>query len=140
MFRPHFKHPRLRGRTKATFTPTQVAALYGFPTGATGATKHVAVIELAGDFSQQDLDRYFKNLGLPRVNPVIPHLIDGATRKSDPNGADAEVMLDLCVIGAIAPGVQLHCYFAPNTDLGFLDAINQAIKIFVAGGNTGFQE
>lgn len=126
-FRPYFKHPRIRFHaSSASYTPKQLAALYSFPTGATGAGKKAAVIELGGDFSQTDLDSYFKSLGLS-VKPVVPHLVAGAKRVSDPNGADGEVMLDLCVIGGMAPGVELHCYFAPNTDAGFLAAIQQAV-------------
>ena len=76
---------------------------------------------------QSDLDSYFKSLGLS-VKPVNFHSVSGAQNEpGDPNGADGEVMLDLCVIGGMAPGVQLHCYMAPNTDAGFLAAINQAI-------------
>lgn len=127
MFKPYFKHPRIRFHaSSASYTPKQLASLYSFPPGATGAGKKCAVIELGGDFSQSDLDTYFKSLGLS-VKPVVPHLIAGAKRVSDPNGADGEVMLDLCVIGGMAPGVELHCYFSPNTDAGFLAAIEQAI-------------
>lgn len=109
------------------FTPKQLAAFYGFPSGATGAGKKAAVIELGGGFVQTDLDTYFKSLGLT-VKPVVFHGINGGTNApGDPNGADGEVMLDLCIIGGMAPGVELHCYIAPNTDAGFLSAINQAI-------------
>lgn len=110
-----------------SYTPKQLAAFYGFPTNADGYGTKVAVIELGGGYVQADLDKYFTSLGLT-VKPVIFHSIDGATNApGDPNGADGEVMLDLCVIGAMAPGAELHCYMAPNTDAGFLDAINQAI-------------
>jgi kumamolisin len=36
-------------------------------------------------------------------------------------------MLDIEVAGAVAPGATIVVYFAPNTDSGFLDAINQAV-------------
>jgi kumamolisin len=45
----------------------------------------------------------------------------------DPNGPDGEVMLDIEVVGAIAPGAHIAVYFAPNTDAGFLDAITTAV-------------
>ncbi len=45
----------------------------------------------------------------------------------DPNGPDGEVVLDIQVAGAIAPGANIAVYFAPNTDQGFLNAINAAI-------------
>jgi kumamolisin len=37
-------------------------------------------------------------------------------------------MLDIEVAGAVAPGAKIAVYFAPNTDSGFLDAINQAVN------------
>jgi kumamolisin len=125
--RPYFKHNRFKHSTGGVnYTPKQLAAFYGFPGAYTGVGKNVAVIELGGGYVQSDLDTYFKSLGLA-VKPVSFHSIDSATNApGDPNGADGEVMLDLCVIGGMAPGVQLHCYMAPNTDAGFLAAIKQA--------------
>ena len=35
-------------------------------------------------------------------------------------------MLDIEVIGALAPAASLLVYFAPNTDRGFYEAISQA--------------
>ena len=125
--RPYFKHPRFRHNIGGVdYTPKQLAAFYGFPAAYTGAGKNVAVIELGGGYVQSDLDTYFKSLGLS-VKPVIFHSIAGGVNApGDPNGADGEVMLNLCVIGGMAPGAQLHCYMAPNTDTGFLAAIKQA--------------
>jgi kumamolisin len=121
---PGSQWPRTRS---VSYTPKQLAAFYGFPTNATGVGTKVAVIELGGGYVQADLNKYFTSLGLT-VKPVVFHGIDGAKNApGDPNGADGEVMLDLCIIGAMAPGAELHCYMAPNTDAGFLDAINQAI-------------
>jgi kumamolisin len=128
-FRPYYKHNRFKHSVAgASYTPTQLAKFYGFPSNPTaGAGKNLAVIELGGGFRQADLDAYFKSLGLS-VKSVVAHLIDGATNTpGDPNGDDAEVQLDLCVAGALAPGAQPHCYFAPNTDRGFLDAVKQAV-------------
>jgi kumamolisin len=45
----------------------------------------------------------------------------------DPNGPDGEVMLDIEVVGAVAPAAKIAVYFAPNTDAGFLDAITTAV-------------
>ena len=126
-FRSYHKFPHFRHMTAGGYTPVQLASFYGFPSGTTGAGKNVAVIELGGGYVQADLNSYFKSLGLT-VKPVVFHSIDGATNApGDPSGADGEVMLDLCVIGGMAPGAQMHCYMAPNTDEGFVDAISQAI-------------
>jgi kumamolisin len=47
---------------------------------------------------------------------------------TNPDSADGEVMLDIEVAGAVAPGAKLAVYFAPNVgDKGFLDAISAAV-------------
>jgi kumamolisin len=111
-----------------SFTPRDLAALYGFPDGA-GAGETVAVIELGGAYAAADLTAYWEAMGVtpaPRVSTV---LVDGATAVSDgPDGADGEVMLDIEVIGAVAPEAEIVVYFAPNTDDGFLDAITTAAQ------------
>jgi len=126
--RSYIKHRRFRHNTAGVnYTPKQLAGFYGFPKTSNGAGKKVAVIELGGGYVQTDLDTYFASLGV-KVRPVVFHSIGGAKNSpGDPNGADGEVMLDLCVIGAMAPGAELHCYMADNTDAGFLAAIRQAI-------------
>lgn len=106
----------------------QVARAYDFPSGVDGTGQTVGLIELGGGFVQSDLDTYFSSLGLtsPKVTAVS---VDGGanTPAGDPSSADGEVMLDIEVVGAIAPGAAIAVYFAPNTDRGFLDAITTAI-------------
>jgi kumamolisin len=83
---------------------------------------------LGGGFRAADLETYFKKLGVatPEVVAVpVDHAANSPT--GDPNGADGEVMLDVEVVGAIAPGANIAVYFAPNTDAGFLDAVTSAI-------------
>ena len=118
---PNAANPR-----DVSYIPTQMAKYYNFP-NTTGVGTKVAVIELGGGFVQSDLDKYFKALGLT-VKPVVFHSIDGAKNApGDPDGADGEVMLDLCIVGSMAPGTELHCYMAPNSESGFLHAIEQAV-------------
>lgn len=125
--KPHF---RIVSRVKpaaaqgGTFTPPQVAALYNFPSGATGKGQTIAIIELGGGYKTADLQTYFKNLGvtLPSVKDVS---VDGG-KNSPGSDADAEVMLDIEVAGSIAYAANIVVYFAPNTDQGFVDAITDA--------------
>jgi len=128
--RPYYKFSRIRSHVAGVnYTPKQLAAFYGLPMSASvGAGKKIAVIELGGGFDQAVLTAYFKSLGYPAVAPVVFHSISGATNQpGDTAGDYVEVMLDLCVVGGMAPGAALHCYMAPNTDDGFLAAIQQAI-------------
>ena len=49
------------------------------------------------------------------------------SRTRTPNGADGEVLLDIEVVGSVAPGAAQLVYFAPNTDQGFVDAVTNAV-------------
>jgi kumamolisin len=111
----------------AGYTPVQVGAMYRFPPGTDGSGRTVAIIELGGGFAQSDLDAYFSGLGIPTPS-VTAVGVDGATNQpgQDPNGADGEVLLDIEVVGALAPAAHIVVYFAPNTDAGFLDAVTAA--------------
>ena len=111
----------------ASFTPTELASLYGFPSG-TGHGECIGIIELGGGYRTADLQKYFSelNVAAPRVSTVsIDHGRNNAT--GDPNGPDGEVMLDIEVAGAVAPGASIVVYFAPNTDAGFRDAVSKAV-------------
>lgn len=109
-----------------SYTPLQLAQIYGMPQ-ADGSGQTIAIIELGGGFGPGDLATYFGGLGLavPNVKAVG---IDSAVNVpgQDPEGADAEVLLDIEVAGALAPKADFLVYFAPNTDAGFLDAISTA--------------
>src|SRR5208337_4960499 len=121
--KPHFRKRSATGTTGA-FTPPQLAQLYNFPTGVNGAGQTIAIIELGGGYKTTDLRTYFNQLGIkaPKVSAVS---VDGGHNK--PGGdADGEVMLDIEVAGAVAPGASIVVYFAPNTDQGFHDAIAAA--------------
>jgi kumamolisin len=51
----------------------------------------------------------------------------GRNHPSTAQSADGEVMLDIEVAGAVAPGITIAVYFAPNTSQGFQDALSTAI-------------
>lgn len=110
------------------FETPQIAKLYNFPTDVTGAGECIGIIELGGGYNESDLQGYFGRLGIP-MPTVVAVPVDGTqnTPSPDPGGADGEVALDIEVAGAVAPGAKIAVYFAPNTDQGFLDAINTAV-------------
>lgn len=125
--RPHI---RLASPAQAgtSYTPPQVAGIYQFPAGTDGTGETIAIIELGGGFSATDLSTYFTGLGIP-VPSVTAQGVDGASNVPGqaPNGADAEVLLDIEVAGSVAPGAAQVVYFAPNTDQGFTDAVTTAV-------------
>jgi kumamolisin len=118
---PHFRIAQAQPST--TYTPLQVGQLYNFPAGD-GSGQVIAIIELGGGYVQADLDTYFSGLGLKTPSISAVSVDDGSNQ---PGGdADAEVMLDIEVSGALAPAAQLVVYFGGNTDQGFYNAISQA--------------
>lgn len=127
--RPHLRfNPLNDGAASGTFTPTQLAKVYDFPPNFDGSGQCIAIIELGGGFRSAELKTYFGQLGITRPPSVTAVSVSGGhnTPGKDPN-ADGEVLLDIEVAGAVAPGAQIAVYFAPNTDAGFLNAINAAL-------------
>ncbi len=110
-----------------SYTPVQVAALYHFPQTASGAGQTIGLIELGGGFRKADLTAYFQSLGqkVPKVTSVS--VDKGKNTPTTADGADGEVMLDIEIAAAVAPGAAIVVYFAPNTDQGFIDAISTAV-------------
>jgi len=144
--RPHFRFrspskpsgKQAAGKAKAmkpraaggdgSFTPPQVAQLYQFPAGLNGAGQTIGILELGGGYAASDLQTYFSGLNITAPQ-VVAVSVDGGQNAptGDPNSADGEVLLDIEVAGAVAPGARLAVYFAPNTDAGFLDMLTSAI-------------
>lgn len=126
--RPHFRYLNVAQRATAkSYTPVQVAQLYTFPTGTTGAGQTIGMIELGGGYNTSDLNQYFQGLGLKPPTVVAISVDGGANSPGDPSGADGEVALDIELAGAVAPGAKIAVYFAPNSDQGFTDAISTAV-------------
>jgi kumamolisin len=111
-----------------SFTPDQLGSLYAFPSGTDGTGETVAIIELGGGFKPADITTYFAGLKIPAPQ-VSAVEVDGGKNAptGDPSSADGEVMLDIEVVGALAPRATQLVYFAPNTDQGFLDAVSTAV-------------
>lgn len=127
--KPHFSRRAAGAAGATTFTPPALAHLYNFPSGVDGTGQTIGIIELGGGYRPADLRAYFKRLALPtpRVTSVsVDHARNHAV--GSPDSADGEVVLDIEVAGAVAPGANIAVYFAPNrTDQNFLDALTTAI-------------
>ncbi len=132
--KPHFRRRQGRGgvhaaATNLSYTPVQVAGLYGYPTNVDGTGECIALIELGGGYAAADLSAYWQQLGLTKTPTVTAVGVGGGSNDptGDANGPDGEVMLDIEVAGAIANGANIVAYFAENTDAGFLNAITTAV-------------
>jgi kumamolisin len=130
---PHFRilGPVAAARPHAggniSYSPVQVGQLYQFPNGVTAPNQTIGIIELGGGFRQTDITAYFKSLGQEPPKVIAVPIGTGKNNPTNANSADGEVMLDIEVAGAVAPGARIVVYFAPNTDQGFVDAIAHAV-------------
>ena len=116
-----------RAAVHRSYYPNELAALYRFPPGD-GSNQTLALIELGGNYDEGDLATYFGAAGtpMPAVRPVSVTPGSPVPYGSDTE-SDGEVMLDVEVVGAIAPRAAIVVYFAANTDDGFYEAVSQAV-------------
>ena len=127
--RPHVHHdPNAIGVPGATdgYILPELAARYAFPEG-TGRGQRVGLIELGGGYRREDLQAFCTALDVP-VPTVREVSVLGAVNTPDsPLAERLEVTLDLQVVAALVPEAELVIYFAPNTDAGFMEAVQTAL-------------
>jgi kumamolisin len=130
--KPHFRYRGNNGTfgaraSNSSFSPPEVAKLYDFPQGVNGSGQVIGLIELGGGYRPADIQDYFKSLGLSAPQVITSSVDQAKNRPTTANSADGEVMLDIEVAGAVAPGAMIVAYFAPNTTRGFQDALSMAV-------------
>jgi kumamolisin len=105
-----------------------LAQRYAFPADADGDKQCIAFVELGGGYRLSEIKRYAKSLQLQKVPRVSAVSVNGAHNlPSTADSDDGEVVLDVEVAAAAAPGARLAVYFADNTDRDFIDAVLQAV-------------
>ena len=108
-------------------TPVDLAAAYKFPSSSgnaqsQGAGACVAIVELGGGWTTQNLTSTFGRIGLANPN-VVDVLVDGGVNNPADASSSGEVMLDIYCVGAVIPSGKIAMYFAPNSFQGFIDTI-----------------
>ena len=130
--KPHF---RLASRAQTnlaaaavSYTALQVAQAYSFPSGLNGTGETIGIIELGGGFTQSDLRTYFSGLNISPAPSVVAVSVDGAQNQptGDTSSPDTEVMLDIEVAGAVAPGASIVVYF---TQIAMLVSWTPSIRL-----------
>ncbi|WP_037901546.1 S53 family peptidase [Streptomyces sp. NRRL S-350] len=125
------------------FFPHQLAKPYAYPADLDGSGQCIAVLAFNGEsspglpsggYSADALRTYFDALGRPMpdiTDVVIPNV---GSPGNDPGPGDAtedpldstgEIMLDLAVVGSLAPGAKIVVYFSKFTEQGWIDVINR---------------
>ena len=134
------------------FFPNQLATLYNYPPSLTGEGQSIALFAFNGGsvgdphggYSIGALETYFEKVLGASMPKIVDHVVHGPgnlpgpdTPQSERMGdATGEVMLDLCVLGAVAPGATITVYFTEFTSQGWTDAISAAVAD--ARGNSVF--
>lgn len=99
------------------FFPNELAAMYDFPDGD-GSGQTIGIVELGGGFQQADLDAYFARAGVETPPSItVGTVVGGATNTpapDDPDMPDVEVLLDMEVVGSVAPGAKMVMYFVED--------------------------
>lgn len=130
--KPHFRYRSASGSFGArastmAYTPAEVSKLYEFPQGQNCSGQVIGLIELGGGYRPADIQEYFHALGIHPPQVKTASVDQAKNRPTTAQSADGEVMLDIEVAGAVAPGATIVTYFAPNTARGFQDALSMAI-------------
>jgi kumamolisin len=136
------------------FFPPLVAQLYNYPSNLNGSNpildgsnQNIAIFAFngtpdpdpRGGYSLAALQTYFGkvlNGQTPNITDVVvqgPGNDPGPDTPASEKQGDStgEVMLDMCVVGSVAPGAHIFMYFTEFTSQGWVDALNEAI----AGNN-----
>ena len=130
-----------------TFFPPQVAQLYNYPPNLDGTGQNIAIFAFNGPpspdphggYTLSALKAYFEAV-LGGTTPTITDVVVQGpgndpgpdSQTSDQNGdSTGEVMLDMCVVGSVAPGANIFMYFTEFNSQGWVDALHDAI----AGNN-----
>lgn len=153
IYRPHYRRVNKvhnqdgeNNGPDISYYPTDLNGIYNIPTNVDGRGQTIGLIELGGGrgpnsgYHPEDINTYFQQIGV--TPPILKDIsVDGGTNSPDGpdvNGisnGDGEVILDIEVAGAIAPGANIFVYFAPLSDDGFRDAVNMAINGDANGQN-----
>jgi len=126
-----------------SFFPPQVAQLYSYPETLNGTNQNIAIFAFngapspdpRGGYNLAALTTYFEQVLGGKTPAITDVVVQGPgndpgpdSEASDQQGdSSGEVMLDMCVVGSVAPGAHIFMYFTEFTSQGWLDALHQAI-------------
>ena len=131
-------------RTASGSVPAEVADWYDFPEG-TGKGVRVAVLAFSGTLGGTDqvvmggydveaLTRYWleelRQTAAPTLQDRVVRGPGNWPSGGDVDGTDFtdEVMLDLSVVGALAPEAEVTVWFTEPTEQGFVDALHAVVE------------
>jgi kumamolisin len=116
--------------------------LYSYPDELTGAGQNVAIFAFngtspdpRGGYKLSSLQNYFEKVLGGKTPAIKDVVVQGPGNDPGPDSqassaqgdSTGEVMLDMCVVGSVAPEANIFMYFSEFTSRGWLDGLNTAI-------------
>ena len=95
-------------------TPVQMKIAYNVPAG-TGTGMTIGILELAGGWTQSDVNQSFSRIGLTPPTVVNVNVAGGYNS----GASDAETMMDIYCAGGVAPNAKIATYFSTLSSAGF---------------------
>jgi Subtilase family len=123
-FRPVLPSPGGEVRSQPFDVP-DIGRIYNFPSQCDGGGQVVGVMEFGGGYRPAELADYFAAANLPM--PEITDVSVDDVANNPGTAADAEVMLNIEVVGAIAPKAAIRVYFSSFTEKGWVEAVSHAV-------------
>ncbi len=133
----------LRDRWPRMFFPPHVARLYDYPPRLYGRGQTIAILAFnagrgdarRGGYRRAALRTYFERVLRGRMPEVVDVVVRGPGNTPGPDTAESanhgdvtsEVMLDLCVVGSVAPKATIVVYFSEFTTQGWVDALSDIV-------------
>jgi kumamolisin len=124
-----------------TYLPPAVATLFNLPP-SDGSGECVAVFafngqvmntgtSVPGGYDANALTRYFQTTIGETPPDLVDVVVQGPGNKpgdgSNPDDSTGEVLLDLCIVGSVAPRAKIAVYFTEFTEEGWVNAIKAAV-------------
>jgi kumamolisin len=117
------------------FFPNQLAKIYRFPEGVDGKGQTIGIVEVGGGFRRSDLAAYFKRAGVKNLPKIVVAKGRGLGKNvpqpysQSPEPPDLEVLLDMEIIGTVAPGAKMVMYFPKDSsEQHLLGAVRAAVR------------
>jgi kumamolisin len=134
----HNAFPPANALPANTYYPAQVAQLYDFP-AADGSGQTIGIIAFndakhGGGYSVPAVEKYLTQIlrqPMPAITDVVvrgPGNVPGRDdAHANPDDNTSEIMLDVQIAAAFAPGAKIVVYFSEFTEQGWVDCIHAAV-------------
>jgi kumamolisin len=113
-------------KARPWFIPTELAAVYNFPT-ANATSQCIALLEFGGGVDISDVTSYFQKIGQSAPDVTVIALDGVSTDPAADPDSTGEVMLDIDVAGALAGGAKIATYFSTFDEKGLVDALSRVV-------------